>query len=111
MNLDLVKRDPEIMSGALCFSGTLVPVKNLFDYLEDSSSLEEFLEDIPMVSRSRAVAVQEMLLVFIRKQPAVEVEAAWDAEIERRLVEFDRGEIEAIDGEEVLAKAQALACR
>jgi uncharacterized protein (DUF433 family) len=111
MNLDLVKRDPEIMSGALCFSGTRVPVKNLFDYLEGSSSLEEFLEDFPMVSRSRAVAVQEMLLVFIRKQPAVEVEAAWDAEIERRLVEFDRGEIQAIDGEEVLAKAQALACR
>jgi uncharacterized protein (DUF433 family) len=111
MNLDLVKRDPEIMSGALCFSGTRVPVKNLFDYLEGSSSLEEFLEDFPMVSRSRAVVVQEMLLVFIRKQPAVEVGAAWDAEIERRLVEFDRGEIQAIDGEEVLAKAQALACR
>jgi uncharacterized protein (DUF433 family) len=111
MNLDLVKRDPEIMSGAPCFLGTPVPVKNLFDYLEGSSSLEDFVEDFPMVSRSRAVAVQEMLLIFIRKQPAVEVEAAWDAEIERRLVEFDRGEIQAVDGEEVLAKAQALACR
>ena len=57
MNLDLVKRDLEIMSGALCFSGTRVPVKYLFDYLEGSSSLEEFLEDFPTVTRGRAVAV------------------------------------------------------
>ena len=55
----LVKRDPEIMSGALCFTGTRVPVKNLFDYLEGSSTLEDFLEDFPTVSRERAVAVLE----------------------------------------------------
>ena len=28
-----ISRDPEIMSGALCFKGTRVPVQNLFDYL------------------------------------------------------------------------------
>ena len=39
MDASLVSRDPEIMSGALCFTGTRVPVKNLFDYLEGSSSL------------------------------------------------------------------------
>jgi uncharacterized protein (DUF433 family) len=60
MDSALVRRDPEIMSGALCFSGTRVPVKNLFDYLEGSSSLEEFLEDFPTVSRDRAVAVLEV---------------------------------------------------
>ena len=59
MNPSLVKRDPEIMSGALCFTGTRVPVKNLFDYLEGTSCLEEFLEDFPSVSRERAVAVLE----------------------------------------------------
>ena len=59
MNTALVKRDPEIMHGALCFSGTRIPVKNLFDYLEGSSSLEDFLEDFPTVSRERAVAVLE----------------------------------------------------
>ena len=57
MDTVIVTRDPEIMSGALCFAGTRVPVKNLFDYLEGSSSLEEFLEDFPSVSRERAVAV------------------------------------------------------
>ena len=57
MDTAIVTRDPEIMSGALCFAGTRVPVKNLFDFLEGSSSLEEFLEDFPSVSRERAVAV------------------------------------------------------
>jgi len=59
MDSALVKRNPEIISGTLCFSGTRVPVKNLFDYLEGSSSLEEFLEDFPTISRERAIAVLE----------------------------------------------------
>lgn len=59
MDASLVSRDPEIMSGALCFAGTRVPVKHLFDYLEGSSSLEDFLEDFPTVSRERVVAVLE----------------------------------------------------
>jgi len=59
MNANLVSIDPEVMSGALCFAGTRVPVKNLFDYIEGSSTLEEFLEDFPSVSRKRAVAVLE----------------------------------------------------
>ena len=59
MDSTLVSRDPEIMSGALCFAGTRVPVKSLFEYLEGTSSLEEFLEDFPSVSRQKAVAVLE----------------------------------------------------
>ncbi len=59
MNKSLVSRDPNIMSGALCFTGTRVPVKTLFDYLEGTSSLEGFLEDFPTVSRPTAVAVLE----------------------------------------------------
>jgi uncharacterized protein (DUF433 family) len=59
MDANLVSRDPEIMSGALCFTGTRVPVQHLFDYIEGSSSLEQFLEDFPSVSREKAVAVLE----------------------------------------------------
>jgi uncharacterized protein (DUF433 family) len=59
MDRSLVSRDPEVMSGALCFTGTRVPVQNLFDYIEGSSSLEQFLEDFPSVSRETAVAVLE----------------------------------------------------
>lgn len=54
-----VSRDSEIMSGALCFKGTRVPVQNLFDYLEGASSLNDFLDDFPSVSREAAVAVLE----------------------------------------------------
>lgn len=59
MDPSLVSRDREIMSGALCFTGTRVPVKTLFDYLEGASTLEEFLQDFPTVSRDKAVAVLE----------------------------------------------------
>jgi uncharacterized protein (DUF433 family) len=59
MDASLVSRDPEIMSGALCFTGTRVPVKNLFDYLEGASSLEDFLADFPSITRELAVAVLE----------------------------------------------------
>ncbi len=59
MDTSLLISDPDIMSGALCFSGTRVPVKNLFDYLEGSSSIEDFLQDFPSVTRERAVAVLE----------------------------------------------------
>jgi len=59
MDASLVSRNPEIMSGALCFAGTRVPVKNLFDYLEGASSLEDFLQDFPSVTRAKAIAVLE----------------------------------------------------
>ena len=59
MDTLLVSRDPEIMSGELCFTGTRVPVKNLFDYLEGSSTLEAFLEDFPSVTRVTAISVLE----------------------------------------------------
>ena len=48
------------MSGALCFTGTRVPVGNLFDYLEGGSTLEDFLQDFPSISRAIAVAVLEL---------------------------------------------------
>ena len=60
METQYLSRDPEVMSGALCFKGTRVQVQTLFDYLEGSSSLEEFLEDFPTVSREAAIAVLEV---------------------------------------------------
>lgn len=60
MEAQYLSRDPEIMSGTLCFKGTRVPVQSLFDYLEGNSSLEEFLEDFPSVSREAAIAVLEV---------------------------------------------------
>jgi hypothetical protein len=38
---------------------TMATVKNLSDYLEGSSTLEDFLEDFPSISRATAVLVLE----------------------------------------------------
>lgn len=57
MDTKLVSRNPELMTRALCFTGTRMPVKNLLDYLEGSSSLKDFLEGFPAVSRECAIAV------------------------------------------------------
>lgn len=54
---EAVSKDPEIMSGALCFTGTRVPVENLFGYLASGTDLERFLQDFPRVRREQAEAV------------------------------------------------------
>ncbi|MFS8086594.1 MAG: DUF433 domain-containing protein [Acidobacteriota bacterium] len=56
---DLITIDPEILGGAPVFKGTRVPVKTLFEYLENDYSLEEFLECFPSVSRDLVRQVLE----------------------------------------------------
>jgi uncharacterized protein (DUF433 family) len=55
----VIKVDPEIMSGAPCFSGTRVPIQNLIDYLEGGDSIGEFLEDFPTVTREQVISFLE----------------------------------------------------
>ena len=55
MNIEeIVEVDPEKMGGTPCFTGTRVPIKHLFDYLEGGDSLEEFLDQFPTVNREQA---------------------------------------------------------
>ena len=56
---DLITIDPDILGGAPVFKGTRVPVKTLFEYIENNYSLEEFLECFPSVSRELALRVLE----------------------------------------------------
>ncbi len=56
----LIDRNDDVLSGAVVFAGTRVPVQALLDYLEEGSRLSEFLEDFPSVSRDHAVAVLEL---------------------------------------------------
>jgi uncharacterized protein (DUF433 family) len=56
---DLFTIDPEILGGAPVFKGTRVPVRTLFQYLENDYSLEEFLECFPTVTREMARRVLE----------------------------------------------------
>jgi uncharacterized protein (DUF433 family) len=55
----LITVSPDFLSGAPVFTGTRVPIQNLFDYLEGGEPLEEFLLDFPNVSREHAIAVLE----------------------------------------------------
>ena len=56
----LITIDPERMSGAPCFTGTRVPIQNLFDYLEGGDRLDEFLEQFPNITRDHAIAVLQL---------------------------------------------------
>jgi len=53
----VVSRDPQVVSGALVFAGTRVPVQILIDYLKAGESLDRFLEGFPSVTREQAEAV------------------------------------------------------
>jgi uncharacterized protein (DUF433 family) len=56
---DAVTRDLQVMHGTPVFRGTRVPVKTLFDYLENGETLDDFLEGFPTVSRELAIQVLE----------------------------------------------------
>ncbi|MDQ6913354.1 MAG: DUF433 domain-containing protein [Verrucomicrobiota bacterium] len=54
-----VERSPDKLSGAWFFRGTRVPVKTLFENLEDGATVDQFLEWFPGVTREQALAVLE----------------------------------------------------
>ena len=56
---DLITVDSDILGGTPVFKGTRVPVKTLFEYLENNYSLDEFLECFPSVTRELASRVLE----------------------------------------------------
>jgi putative addiction module component (TIGR02574 family) len=68
-----------------------------------------------LVARGKLLPRQEReilvdgLLESLNEPAAQELDAAWEAEIERRLAAYDRGEVKAIPASEVFAKARAVA--
>ncbi len=60
MKQPVIHCDPEIQGGVLVFTGTRVPVKNLFDCLEAGDSLDQFLRSFPSVTRKQAIAALEL---------------------------------------------------
>ena len=49
----VIVRNPDILNGTPVFSGTRVPVKNLTDCLEGGSTIDEFFEYYPSVTRDQ----------------------------------------------------------
>jgi uncharacterized protein (DUF433 family) len=54
--------DPEVMNGALVFTGTRVPIEILIHHLTAGDTLDMFLDDFPSVSREQAVAFLQLAL-------------------------------------------------
>jgi uncharacterized protein (DUF433 family) len=52
-----VERVPGKLNGAWVFKGTRVPVKALFENLEDGARVDDFLEWFPGVTREQVEAV------------------------------------------------------
>jgi len=48
--MSIVESSPSVLNGALVFSDTRVPIRNLFDYLVAGDTVKDFLEDFPTVS-------------------------------------------------------------
>ena len=55
-----IEINPDKLSGTPVFSGTRVPIQNLFDYIEGGDTLEDFLDGFPPVTRKQAIDVLEL---------------------------------------------------
>ena len=71
MQYGQISIDPQVMSGAAVFTGTRVPIKNLFDYIEGGDDLTEFLDDFPSVTKDAALNVLEMAQQSISSEKAL----------------------------------------
>ncbi len=58
----IISRDPNVMSGALVFADTRVPVEILIQHIVAGDSLETFLDDFPTVTRKQAEGYLKMTL-------------------------------------------------
>ena len=63
---DVIERDPRETSSGAVFVGTSIPIKLLFEFLEDDQTMDTFLDQFPMVTRDQVLAVlgasRDMLL-------------------------------------------------
>ena len=49
--------NPNILAGTPVFTGTLVPIRILFEYLEAGDHLADFLDNYPTVSHAQATGL------------------------------------------------------
>lgn len=68
MEYKAINIDPEVLGGTPVFTGTRVPIRTLFDYIETNETIEEFLYNFPTVTRSQAIEVLETAKKFIISQ-------------------------------------------
>lgn len=72
-----------------------------------SPNAQRLLDEARQLPPDEREWLAEFLLIENESVSAIEVESAWDSEIQRRLDEIDSGAVEMIPGEEVLARMDA----
>ena len=68
--MSTIENNKDILGGISVFSGTRVPVRNLFDYLVAGESIKDFLEDFPTVSFEQVRHVLKSAEVAIENHQA-----------------------------------------
>lgn len=71
--------------------------------------VEEIAAQGRTLSPEERVRLMDLLLESLDQSPTGEIEAAWAAEVERRVLAHDRGEGELYDVEDVMAEAGKIA--
>ena len=66
--------DPDRMSGTPCFRGSRLPVQQLFDWLADGVSLDEFVEDFRIDRRAASTVLRAAGVDFCNKRAARQAE-------------------------------------
>jgi uncharacterized protein (DUF433 family) len=61
---DVFSQDPEVMSGALVFRGTRIPVQTFFDHLDQGGTVDQFLEWYDGVSPDQLAAALSVRSAF-----------------------------------------------
>jgi putative addiction module component (TIGR02574 family) len=67
-------------------------------------SIETLLAEAMHLSTDQRMTLAHRMLSSIEPPASAEVEAAWDAEIRRRIARYDAGEVRAIPVAEVFAE-------
>lgn len=65
LGCDEVERMPGKVSSAWVFKGTRVPVRALFENIEDGATVDDFLEWFPGVRRDQVAAVLEHVVTSL----------------------------------------------
>ena len=74
-----------------------------------SDTLKELEKKAKALTAEERAQLAEVLLESFHDTPLLEIEAAWDREIEERVAAYDRGEVQTVSAEEVFAEARRLA--
>jgi putative addiction module component (TIGR02574 family) len=74
-----------------------------------SDRVEQIAAQGRTLSPEERVRLLDLLLASLDQQPSDAIEAAWAAEIERRVKAHERGEGQLFDVESVMAEAEKIA--